>query len=258
MFLSIVLSPGSAIFLVVAIGCLYLSYIKFDEQSLSNILAVLASISAAVAGTFLKDDWDKMQESSLLVEKGRSAIRNLESIEKQIIQIRRWIKLFLENKTAKRDLKEIDRHLSTTEMNITSGLLDWIDIIPELQEKENEMKNYKETLKAFNNEILKIKRESIKAGESKKKKLEKRMRDLETEIEKLKEEKIEHGQINNALSIGSLDAGYIYGTGDKVCSNCGKSYKEELLFSNFPKTVTYANLCPDCRKLKKYNKNILS
>jgi hypothetical protein len=249
-FKEAVLCPIPLFSLLGATILIALSVWQKDKVEFSTLINLIGSLLIGVSGAFIKSGYDELTQDSVLVKKGQSAVRNLNSIERQIIQIRKWIKLFSENKTAKRELGEIDRHLSTAEMNIASGLLDWIDIIPELQEKEKEMKNYKETLKVFNNEILKIKRESIKAGESKKKKLEKRMRDLEIEIEKLKEEKFDYSQMNNALSIGSLDAGHIYNIGDKICSNCGKSYKEELSFSNSPKTVTCANLCPNCRKLK--------
>ena len=260
MFLSIVLSPGSAIFLVVAIVCLYLSYIKSGEQSLSNILAVLASISAAVAGTFLKDDWNKMQEGSLLEKKGLSAIRNLESIEKQIIQIRKWIKSFSKKKITKRELEEIDRHLSTTEMNIESGLLDWIDVSPELQEREREMKIYQKTTKAYINEWLRSKKELIEIKENKKskKQLEKKIKELEKEMENLREKQyliksdFDGSPLDNytaSLISNSSHLEAISSFNNKICSNCGMSYKDDSPCSLA--TISNTNLCPACIKLKK-------
>ena len=123
-FLNIILSPGSIIFLLIALFSLFMSISRPEsEKLLSDVFAVFASISTAGAGIFIKDDWEKMRGKSLVEEKGRSAIRNLESIGRQILQIRNWIKVFVsQKKNEKRDLEEINRHLSVTERNIVSGI----------------------------------------------------------------------------------------------------------------------------------------
>src|SRR5687768_5504741 len=96
-FFRIILSPGSVIPLLLMSFCLYLSIFIYSG-SFSNLLSVTASILGTIAGIFIKEDWDAYRGNSMLEKKGRSAIRNLESIGHQVIQIRGWIKSFVSNK----------------------------------------------------------------------------------------------------------------------------------------------------------------
>jgi len=247
-FLIIILSPGSIIFLATAGVLLYLAIAIFKD-SVSNILAVLASISTALAGFFIKDDWDKVQKNTLLEKKGRSAIRNINSIGFQIYQIRQWIKIFItQEKITKKELDEINRHLETTEVNIKSSLADWTDVIPELQEQEEVLKNYQDIIKNYVEEIFKNKKKMLEVGENEelKKGLERKIKGIEKEMKELKrygpfDRAVMLGEVENNPSIYSSNLGYNFV--EKICSNCGKTYNDNSFVPSF---VNLNNLCPEC------------
>ena len=255
---NIILSPGSIIFLLVALFSLLMSISRPEsEKLLSDVFAVFASISTAVAGFFIKDDWEKMQGKSLIEEKGRSAIRNLDSIGQQILQIRSWIKVFVsQKKNEKRDLEEINRHLSTTERNIVSGIADWTDIIPELQERKKVEQDYQKVMKSYIHELFESKKKLLETRGDKKIKaqLEIRIKDLEKNVKNLK--KYQPGFTNQGivstddqitLPIMSVGSGVLASSvGSKICSRCGKKYKDDLASGTLV-SFHNQNYCPECR-----------
>ena len=257
-FLNIILSPGSIIFLLIALFSLFMSISRPEsEKLLSDVFAVFASISTAGAGIFIKDDWEKMRGKSLVEEKGRSAIRNLESIGRQILQIRNWIKVFVsQKKNEKRDLEEINRHLSVTERNIVSGIADWTDIIPELQEKKRAEQDYQKVMKSYVHELFESKKKLLETRGSKKIKeqLEIRIKDLEKNVKDLK--KYQPGFTNECITnmddriafpTISVNSGVFDGaTGTKICSRCGKEYKDDLA-SGALASFYNQSYCPECR-----------
>lgn len=179
-FFEVVFSPGSISPLVIAGVSLYLS--TKSESPLSYALAIFASLMTAIAGYFIKDDWDRMRGVSLLKNKGLSAIRNLKAINEQINRIRNYIDNFLKSKkNIKDNLLEVNRHLSMVKFNIDSGIEDWIDVVPELDifseisSKETEISLIKKKISSLekrdNKEIIKQKR---------------RIEELASEIKKLK------------------------------------------------------------------------
>lgn len=252
-FLSILLSPGSIIPFFLASISLALSIFIFTG-ALSNLLSIFASILTAIAGFFVKDDWDKLQGNSMLEKKGKSAIRNLESIGQQITQIRGWIKSFINSKNAsEKELREIDRHLTTTEMNIKSGLEDWIDIVPELKKKEEVAKKYQDVMEAHLEELFKNKTELLKVGENKelREQLEKRIKELEKNVKELKNQRqlaVFSGGLatsSTPLSYASISPSSFTSPSTKTCSNCGRKYNNDDL--TIQHLMSFDDLCPNCR-----------
>lgn len=249
-FLGIMLSPGSTIPLLLAMVCLYFALTKPDT-SISILLSIIASILTAIAGFFIKDDWDKIRGDSLLEKKGKSAIRNLSSIGQQITQIENWVQFFINKKqVTKRELEEINRHLGTIEINIKSGLEDWIDIVPELKEDTEFVKNYEDLIRGYIDEILKNKKELLIVGENEelKEKLEKRIKELENNVRGLKKERsgimLSSMESPSNIIVGNSLA---YNIANKTCSICGNLYYDDsgtLLTSS----IYNNNICPNCRK----------
>jgi len=259
-FLNILCSPGSAIPLIFATICLVLSIFIFTG-SLSNLLAIFASILTSIAGFFIKDDWDRLQGNLMLEKKGKSALRNLGAISQQVIQIRKWIKSFVSKKeTSKRELEEIDRHLNTMEMHLKSGLADWTDIVPELKNKEEVSKNYDDTIKEYIEERLENQKKLLRVGANKdlKEQLESRIKELEEKVKSLRREQYS-ASVSPSASIGTISLPSIdlgnnqVNSIKKTCSNCGKTYNED--FSNWLSPIGSASptlggdLCKDCRSL---------
>jgi len=96
-FLGLLLFPGSILPIAVAAFSLYGSF-NVEDEALANSLAIFASMLTGIAGIFIKDDWDRIRGDSLLEKKGKSALRNLEAINKQILKLRGWMREFQKSK----------------------------------------------------------------------------------------------------------------------------------------------------------------
>lgn len=219
-FLKVALSPGSVVFVILTIGSLAFSFLFQENQELSILLAVLGSILGALAGSFIKDDYNKLIGENALEKKGRSAVRNLESIEIQVRQIKEWIKSFKNvGKEGKRALDETGRHLSTIDLNIHAGVEDWNDIVPELREKVATVKKYEGVLRTYVDELLKNKKELILSeDEAKIDKFKKKISNLERQIKDLRKDQFP------SLGIGISGSSTIFPVlgHTRACLNCGE------------------------------------
>lgn len=236
---------------------LYLAF-YYAQGILSRFLSIFSAILTAIAGIFIKSDWDKLKGNSLLEKKGWSAIRNLGSIGEQISQIRNWIKFFISRKTVtKRELEEVDRHLGTMVMNIRSGLADWIDIVPELKKTEEVARSYEDVIKTYIEEILRNKKELVTVGENQelRERLERRIKELEKSIRDLKKEqpKVFASGLRDTISVApsSVFESTVFPSSFKTCLMCGKTYLRD--FSTISALSPHSNICPECQ-----NKQTLS
>ncbi len=267
-FLGIALGPGSIIFVLLTIGSLTTSFYQKENTEVSVLLAVLGSVFGAVAGSFIKDDYNKISGENVLEKKGRSAIRNLQSIGKQLQNVRFWIAEFAKgkiNKEQKTTLSELDRHLSTAQMNIESGFADWVDIIPELAENAERTaeitKKQREVLQTYVEELLEKKKELVVSKDEKRvEELKKRISTLEQQIKEIRSDSARSIGASVPLS-GSLITGNMpFTLGSSVlgepnltinsinkCTHCGKELEpqniNELGFLN-----VYSSYCNDCKR----------
>ncbi len=242
-FLGIALGPGSVFFTIFTVLGLIFAY-KFKINTLfATLLSVISSISAGVAGSFIKDDYTKISTENVLEKKGRSAIRNLQSIGKQLAHVCGWIAEFSKEKISKdqkRTLEEIDRHLSTARMNVDAGFSDWVDIVPELAEEEEIERKTEETLKAYAEEWLKNQKALVENTDEKRSlEIKEKITDLEKQIKH-----IEQTQINlvtrDRLAIHRPISRY-----PRIarCNVCGRHYPRSLSLATEEESI-----CPVCRR----------
>lgn len=240
---------GGAILLIISI--LYKDKVEF-----SVLINLVGSLLFGIAGAFIKTNYDNLSSESVLIKKGLSATRNLNSIGQQIIKIKEWAKCFMSSKKdlTERSLEEIIRHLSTTEMNVRCGIDDWTDIIPELKEEKEknieELKKYEEAIRAYREELFKIKKQILtKRDGDERKELEKKIKELEKEMKGLKRESPQ--VFDNAIMgpfIGKVDFNPT-ALNNKICNFCGKFYAED-----YSHAYLVGNICPECRE-KKFGSN---
>lgn len=245
-FFRIIFTPGSVIPLVLATLVLYFAFYQ-TTGILSRFLSVFSAILTAIAGIFIKTDWDKMQGNTILEKKGRSTIRNLDSISCQINQIRNWIKNFISKKDSKKGLEEINRHLLTIDLNIKSGLEDWVDVVPELQKSKEVIKLYEDAINNKIEAILKNKAELSKTEDKELKgRLENKIKELEKEFKELKREPrqlLSHSIGDNAIAFTAFSPSSVLGNKIcSICSICGKTYTED-----YSHTYLASNICLECR-----------
>ena len=251
-FWNVIASPGSVVFSILTAAELIFSYVFKNNLSFSMLLAVLATVTGGIAGSFIKDDYVKLTTENVLEKKGRSASRNLESIGKQLTHIREWIAEFTKGRITadqKRVLEEIDRHLSTTEMNVESGFADWVDIVPELAEaaelQAQVSKRQEEVIRAYVDELFENKKELAASKDEKKTtELKKRISDLEHQIKKVRHVPFYSGGTVVGPSgfgyAGSISAMGIGGY-TRYCDRCGQPFVSDAT------KVIPDTLCSECR-----------
>lgn len=268
-FLGIALGPGSIIFVVLAIASLGLSFYFQGNQEMSILLAVLGSVFGGVAGSFIRDDYNKISGENILEKKGLSAIRNLKSIERQLGNIRLWIAGFAKGKITKEQknvLNEIDRHISTTQLNIQSGFSDWVDMVPELAQEAGRIaeisKKQQEVLRIYVEELLEKKKELVASKDEKRvDELKKRISTLEKQIKDIRSDSARSIGVSVPLSgtpitgnmpftlgsskLGIADSILSVGGGLK-CMNCGKSLEQQNLGALSISNV-YDSYCNECK-----------
>ncbi len=244
-------SPVPIFSLVGASILIIISITYKDKIEFSILINIIGSLLIGVGGAFIKGGYDELTRESILIKKGQSAIRNLDSIGQQIIQIRNWGKSFINGKDiTKRELEEINRHLSTTEINIKSGLMDWVDIVPELRENIEVVKNYEDVIRGYIEEILKNRKELLVVSDDNvelKERIDKKIKELEKNIKDLKKEPpYTFSNSVNALGASVNSGALSFRMGStKICSSCGKNYLDDYASVSI---LGYGNICPECRK----------
>lgn len=260
--LTIILSPGFLISTGATCLSLYLSVSYKENIPFSNVMAIIGSIFGGVAGAFFKDEYDKASGRNILEKKGRSALRNLQGIRTQLRNIELWVAEFskrTKKQGDKRIFEEINRHIATTSLNITAGLEDWVDIVPELKEKSEKAaeieKKYKEVAQSVMVEILEKRKELASVKDEKiETELKKKISDLEKQIKEIKRDRNQetHGIIWNSNGVlnqpfdiagGSLNDGILASSFiNKKCEKCGRPISPD-----FSVLRMNSNRCDDCQ-----------
>ncbi len=254
-FASVALSPGAVVFTVLTLGSLVFAYVFKNNTLFSTVLSILSSIFAGIAGSFVRDDYSAISTQSALEKKGRSALRNIASVQKQVLQIKDWVRSFATEAGTKnsRYLDEVDRHLCTVLLDIESGLADWEDIVPELKEeaeREAEItKKQQELLQTYVEELLDKKKELIVSkDQGKVAEVKKKIAALEKDI---KEMRNENAQVNglklhatpNLNGVFRFEPGQVLAAPLRsLCVGCGEEFVlgPELGVLGSP-------YCPKCR-----------
>lgn len=262
-FLAITLSPWFLVFSLITIVSLVVSATYKENVSFSNLLAVLGSITGGLAGGIFQNEYNKLLGQSILEKKGQSAVRNMMSLQKQIHSLRAWIGSFSKscNKEDRHQLDEIDRHLSTIELNLNSGYEDWIDIIPQLRQEKEIHEKYGAVFRSYATELLDQRLKLAQAAnETERSSLEKKISALEKQLKDWKKEKNDRilmsslgGSTGSRLSVGTFSEAtsfpYMHGlsTYAPICSRCG-AFLDVGVDSPASVLVAGENLCDNCRK----------
>lgn len=187
--ISIILSPWFLISAGITGISLYLSVYYKANIPFSNTMTIAGSIFGGITGALFKDEYDRISNRNILEKKGRSAVRNIEGIRIQLRNIEAWIIEFAKRtrkQEDKRTLEEVNRHVATIDLNIAAGLADWVDIVPELKQKEELQRTQKDTIQSYIDEILKNKKTLLHASEQEGKTIKKKISDLEKEVREIK------------------------------------------------------------------------
>lgn len=255
-FANMIFDPWFLVFILATITSLGLSIWFKTNELFSNLLAVFGSITGGIAGGIFQNEYSKVTGENILRKKGQSAVRNLQSIQKQIGSLRCWVMAFGKKaiKDVKPQLNEIDRHLSVIELNVNSGYEDWIDIDPTLRGEKEVQEKFNETYRAFVIDLLDQKMKLAQSATTAEQEgFGKKIAQLEKQIKNMKKEKesvlfssTTLGD-NTGFSLGKSDLlNNNFVLGNQICSKCGKTYPYD--FNSTSISLTGMNLCSNCKK----------
>ncbi len=230
MFGSVALGPGAIIFSLLTVGSLIVAYIFNTNLLFSTLLTILASFFASFAGSFIKDDYDKIAGQNVLEKKGRSALRTLESLNRQVKRICSYVREEIDNnkKPNQHFLVEINRHMFSMEDSIASSVEDWVDVIPELAQTMEEIRKINKL--SFEIEDLKQKEQEHQKNEEDGAKKEGELRKIIEEKESsLRELRQKRSMSNNTVLFNPSiisNGGSPFAYPNQVflsspCANCG-------------------------------------
>lgn len=244
-FFGMVLDPWFLIFTLATVTALVVSSLVKNNTT-SNLLAVFASITGGIAGGIFQGAFTRASGESTLEKKGQSAVRNLSAIKTQVASLRSWGLDFMKTagKVAQRPLEEIDRHLSTIELNVESGYEDWIDILPQLREGKEIAQKFDEVLRVQLTELLD---QRLKLSQSRdnaeRTSLGVKIDQLEKQLEAVKRDRVRtpwvSGATGSTIASGLLKLPWSESLRVFRCDNCGKP----LTYT----TLGGRTICDDCR-----------
>lgn len=261
-------SPWFVLAGIITAASIILSIIFKNNQLFSNLLTVIGGITGGIAGSIFQNEYNKNVGQEILEKKGQSAVRNLQSIQKQINSLKGWVFGFFKKSTgeSKSQLEEIYRHILTMELSVNSGYEDWIDIIPQLSQEKKEqekiLEKYKEISKTLVDELFEQKMKLYKAANVKEKEeLGKKISQLEKQIRNWK-------NVNSAVtvsapltmgvsSVGMVDDPSFRGLSSmRTCIGCGKKFSQSLSDLSFGFTTTF--YCQECLNSRYKNNSKIS
>lgn len=156
------LSPLFIVSAAIAGITLFFYHTIHDDSLFANTMLIIGSLFAGIAGVFFKDEYDEYTGKGILEKKGRSALRNLETISTQLYIIKTWADVFsrevaVGEKEYKSAFEEISHHILAIELNIASGIEDWVDILSDMKRSGDEDftidKKYKEVAESIMAEL---------------------------------------------------------------------------------------------------------
>lgn len=260
-FFNIILDPWVIVLLIATVVfIIYSTQIK-NNQILA-ISTLIISLISGLLGGIIANRWAQMTELTVLVARGKSAIRSLKLILLNISIIEKRTKVYItcvdkrneDYKLIKSNFEEVIEKCNILEEEIISSIENWTDIIPEVANLKtqigliSEMK-LKQTELEDDISTLNIKIEKEKEeGSKEKNELQKRLKNKETELYTTREQlnkaenKINTSVLSGLTSSALTNAGsYLLGNNysNFGCSNCGKIYLNSVLYAD--------KLCDDCR-----------
>ena len=126
---TVLFRPAVALPLAIALLALYVAATGDVSKEIKLILNIVASLASGIAAGFMVQWWKDISGSTIVVKKGRSAIRNL-------TLIREKAKNIAERTRLKANSEEIGNLLGLLEKDLGNSIKDWNDILPAVLEVE--------------------------------------------------------------------------------------------------------------------------
>lgn len=228
-FLRVVLDPWNLL-LTLAVGGLFYVSLQKAEPLTSALLFVLLTLTSAVLGGRIAQQWSAVTEAGVLMARGRSAVRSLKLLLRNVAALESRVRAFRAKEeeiqkhpeVTKRNYEEAIAICSLLQEETVSSIENWTDIVPEadiktqvgvisdlkrsIDEKESELTQLQTTLSETkgNSDQERVRlRDLIKEKE-------KQIRDLEREIV---EKKVTLGSVGlGGIVTSPTSSGQIFST----------------------------------------------
>lgn len=128
--------PNAIIPITISIILTSLSFFA-PSSLLSKIMNLAASILFSFGSLEIKNNYEKIVNASILLQKSKSAIRNLQSIISHCKKISSSVSKFSsQKKLNENNFKELGKNIENMILHIDSGIEDWKDLVPELRNEK--------------------------------------------------------------------------------------------------------------------------
>lgn len=229
--------------LTVTVFCLYFANKSNIDRAFSLVLQIIAIVSLAIASGFFADAMKNILGNNLVVNKGKSALRNL-----SLVRVK--TKNIFNREKVGTSKEEVMNLLSLLEKDIINAIQDWRDILPYevcgveeiyklLEENENQLEIKEGEIKQLSEQLS----EQKQLGEKEKEELRKEIRDKGRERLKLSQQigKLQFiGTTSTAMGLSSGDFFSSASDNINVCSKCGREYRSSRYSSES------SLFCPEC------------
>ena len=137
-FLSLIFDPW-VILLTVALGLLFWQGPKQSGAGFGSIVFVMITLASAVLGGRITKQWVDVTEGGVVIARGKSAVRGLMLLLRNIASLERRVVRFLESdegeeeidQVTARNYEEIVEFCSLLQEETVNSIENWTDILPE-------------------------------------------------------------------------------------------------------------------------------
>ncbi|MFC1650568.1 hypothetical protein ACFL2X_03260 [Candidatus Latescibacterota bacterium] len=217
-FKDIIFDPWVLLFLICTISLIFISQSTDSSNTLTTILSLLISISSAILGARIMEQWLDISESNILITRSKTAVRGLKLLLSNIFSMDKRIRFYMslkkEDKININNLKlifsDFEARCNILAEETVNSIENWTDITPEADVKTHigVITELQTNLKNANDNIEKIKTENENyIGEStiEKEKLEEKLKIAEDDARQYRE-KLRQKEIGFGLNVGTQAA----------------------------------------------------
>lgn len=197
-FVAIVFQPTVIILVILIVILFYISSTQSNARFTATLTTII-SLFSGLAGSIITKRWAEMNEGTILVTRGKSAIRSLKLLLLNISTIERRVAIYIERldksneeyNLIKGNYEEIIDKCSTLQEEALNSIEDWADIVPDakvasqvglISELKLNQKNAEKEILELTARLDKAEKESTE-----KKALEKQLQEKERELSRIKQ-----------------------------------------------------------------------
>ncbi|MEW8266849.1 MAG: hypothetical protein AB2731_11970 [Candidatus Thiodiazotropha sp.] len=137
-FFSVILDPWTLV-LIIGVIFLFTYTLGITDKTITSLLFVLITIASAVLGGRITKHWMDITEGGIVVARGKSAVRSLKLLLRNIFALERRVSNFsanldeIENHPVviKRNYEEVIEICNLLEEEAVNSIENWTDITPE-------------------------------------------------------------------------------------------------------------------------------